>query len=204
MDTFLIFVFIFGLFAWGMWRLLKYTRDTVGENSPLKMSRVYQISEFRYFTGFEGIITFGLFVMAIILSFMIFRIPVSSNDSPMLVYVMLFLMLIVFWGSGVLNLILLLNNWKYIKGVVIITHPDHQAVEVKLPDRTFMLHSGDVERIDSLSAGDSRMSNWYLTYHLRNGEHFTLSGRMPGYEVISEYFPEVETTWTHKRFVFLP
>ncbi len=203
MDIVVIFVLIFGFFAWGIWRLLKYSRDTFGENSPLKVSRVYVISELRYFTGFEGIITFVFFLMAMAFPFMIFRITVSSNDSPMLTYIMMFLGLIVFLGGAVLNLILLLNNWKYMKGVVITTYPDEHAVEVKLPDRTFMLYSGDLERVDTLS-GESRASNWYHTYHLKNGEQFILSGRMPGCDVIGEYFPEVETTWTRKRFVFLP
>ena len=55
MGTLVLFLFIFGLFGWGIWRLLRLTRDTVGENSPLKVQRVYQVSKWGYFLGFEGI-----------------------------------------------------------------------------------------------------------------------------------------------------
>ncbi|MPR33831.1 hypothetical protein [Salmonirosea aquatica] len=58
MGTLLIFLFIFGLFAWGIWRLLRLTRDTVGGNSPLKVRRVYQVSKRGYFMGFYGIMGF--------------------------------------------------------------------------------------------------------------------------------------------------
>jgi hypothetical protein len=45
MNTFLIFVFVFGLFGWCLWQLLSFTKNTIGENSPLKVVREYQTGD---------------------------------------------------------------------------------------------------------------------------------------------------------------
>jgi hypothetical protein len=108
-GTLLIFLFFFGLFAWGMWKLLRFTRDTVGENSPLKS--IAGISGLMYFLDFDEIkaIFLGLIGVTLIgqLSATSFTTDVSH---PRLTYLLIVLMPVMSFGWSALMIALLMNH----------------------------------------------------------------------------------------------
>ncbi|MBU1822297.1 MAG: hypothetical protein KKG00_12415 [Bacteroidetes bacterium] len=203
METLLIFLFFFGLFAWGMWKLLRFTRDTVGENSPLKVQRVYQISGLRYFLGFDGINAIFLALLGVILIFQLTTIPFTISLSyPSLMYVLIGLVLFMLFGGSTLVFALLINHWPYANGVIIVTHPADHAIEITIHGRTLTVLKGNIERIESVYS-TSKAGYAYSTYFLVNGESFILSSRVPGQDVIREYFPETPISGSYSQYGFI-
>ncbi len=204
METLLIFIFIFGLFAWGMWKLLRFTRDTVGENSPLKVRRVYQISRRRYFLGFDGINAIFLLLMGVTVTFQLVTIPFTTDLSyPGLLYFFIALLPVVLFGGSALVFALLINHWPYADGVIIATHPADHSIEITIRGRALTVREGDIERIESVYS-TSKAGYTYSTYFLANGESFILSSRVPGQGVIREYFPETPISGSYSQYGFIP
>jgi len=202
MDTLLIFLFIFGLFGWSIWRLLRLTRDTVGENSPLKVQRVYQVSKRRYFLGFFGIMGFISLVQGIAFLFVIIRVPPTTDlVHPVFLHFLLFLIFIANTGLGVLAFALLLNHWPYVRGVSITTNPSDHSLEIRLHDRVLTLREGDIERIEAV-VHKARIGSSYRIYYLANGDRFLLPDRVR-WDIIDEYFPKIPFSGTYSHFGFI-
>ncbi len=203
MGTLFLFLFIFGLFGWGIWRLLRLTRDTVGENSPLEVRRVYQISKRRYFMGFFGIMGFLSLVLGIVFLVRLIRVPPSTNlFHPIFLYLLLFLIVAGITGLGVLAFALLLNHWPHAQGVSITTNPTDHSLDIRLRDRVLTLQEGDIERI-GVVLHKARMGSSYRIYYLANGDRFLLPDRVPGWNVIDEYFPKIPFSATYLHFGFI-
>ena len=203
MSTSLIFLFIFGLFGWGIWRLLRLTRDTVGENSPLQVQRVYQVSKRRYFLGFFGIMGFLSLLLGVVFLVRIVKVPPSTDLAhPVFLYLLLFLIVAGNIGLGVLAFALLLNHWPYARGVSITTNPTDQSLEIRLRDRVLTLQEGDIERIEAV-VHKARMGSSYQIYYLTNGDRFLLPDRVPGWNVIHEYFPKIPFSVVYSHFGFI-
>ena len=203
MSTLLLFMFIFGLFGWGIWRLLRLTRDTVGENSPLKVRRVYQVSKRRYFLGFDGIMFSIMVLLAVVMvvQLALLPLPVDKTHSIYL-YLLYFLAPLFLIGLGAFAFALLSNQWPYAQGVSITTNPTDHSLEIRLHDRVLTLREGDIERIEAVM-NKARMGSSYQIYYLANGDRFLLPDRVPGWNVIGEYFPKIPFSVTYSYFGFI-
>lgn len=203
MSTLLLFIFIFGLFGWGIWRLLRLTRDTVGENSPLKVRRVYQVSKRRYFLGFDGIMFSIMVLLAVVMvvQLALLPLPVDKTHSIYL-YLLFFLAPLFLIGLGAFAFALLSNQWPYAQGVSITTNPTDHSLEIRLHDRVLTLREGDIERIEAVM-NKARMGSSYQIYYLANGDRFLLPDRVPGWNVIGEYFPKIPFSVTYSYFGFI-
>lgn len=202
MGTLLLFLFVFGLFGWGIWRLLRLTRDTVGENSPLKVRRVYQVSKRRYFLGFYGIMGFISLVLGIAFLFVIIKVPPSTDlVHPIFFHLLLFLIFAGNIGLGVLAFALLLNHWPYARGVSITTNPADHSLELRLRDQVLTLREGDIERIE-LMAHKARMGLSYRIYYLADGDRFLLPDSVR-WDIIDEYFPKIPLSASYSYFGFI-
>lgn len=202
MGTLFLFIFIFGLFGWGIWRLLRLTRDTVGENSPLKVQRVYQVSKRRYFMGFFGIMGFLSLVLGIVFLIRIVKVPPSTDlFHPIFLYLLLFLILAGVTGIGVLAFALLLNHWPYAQGVSITTNPTDHSLEIRLRDQVLTLREGDIKRIEAV-VHKARMGSSYRIYYLVSGDRFLLPDRIR-WDIIDEYFPKIPFSATYSHFGFI-
>ena len=197
-----LFLFIFGLFGWGIWRLLRLTRNTVGENSPLKVRRLYQVSKRRYFLGFYGIMGFISIVQGIAFFLVVIRVPPSTDlVHPVFFHFLLFLIFAGSTGLGVLAFALLLNHWPYARGVSITTNPVDHSLEIRLRDRVLTLREGDIERIEAV-VHKARMGSSYQIYYLSNGDRFLLPDRVR-WDIIHEYFPKIPFSASYSYFGFI-
>lgn len=202
MGTLLLFLFIFGLFGWGIWRLLRLTRDTVGDNSPLKVQRVYQVSKQRYFMGFDGIMGFLSLVLGIVFLVRLIRVPPSTDlFHAVFLYLLLFMIVAGITGLGVLAFALLLNHWPYARGVSITTNPTDHSLEIRLRDRVLTLREGEIERIEAV-VHKARMGSSYRIYYLANGDRFLLPDSVR-WDIIDDYFPKIPFSTTYSHFGFI-
>lgn len=203
MHTLIIFLIIFASFGWVIWGLLRYTRNTIGENSPLKVSRVYRIAARPYFLKFDNFfaafcIVFGLFL---------FRVVLTSRMGADITYPELTrgILLVVaglFVALGVVILSIDLNHWKYVNGVVLETFPEEHELEITLTEAKLRLKEGDIVRV-LVTSNDAKMRISFMTYYLTNGGYFILSDKMPGTRVIQEYFKKIPAEYEHKVFPFI-
>ena len=70
METFfLLLALIFIPFVWFIVRMLRFTNETVGEDSPLRKERTYQFSASEYFGGVTKVLLVMVFIMSLVLSY---------------------------------------------------------------------------------------------------------------------------------------
>lgn len=201
MDTFLIFVFVFGIFGWCIWKLLNYTRNTIGENSPLKVVRVYQIQDWQYFLKLENLVIYYILPLGFLFTNAAFTV-VSSDISLPLTRLLLFSLSLMVFSACALYLILDINHWKCVRNVTLETNPTAHELYLHFPDHMLTLREGEIERI-IVTSNEAKMRFSYQTYFLKNGEQFILSDKMPGVEVIHEYFKKIPTEYRHERFPYI-
>lgn len=201
MNTFLIFLFVFGLFGWCIWKLLNFTKNTIGDNSPLKVVRVYQIAEWQYFMKFESLFIYYMLVFGLLMMKASFFIHTSVLN--------LFLSRLLIFGFGLamlavcfLYLTLDINYWKYTRDIILETNPVDHELNLHFPDRTVILRDGDIEKV-LITSNEVKMRFSYMTYFLKNGDQFILSDKMPGIEVIQEYFKKIPVEYRKERFPYI-
>lgn len=199
-GSFLIFAFIFGIFGWAIWGLLKYTDDTVGKHSPFKISRSYKITAFQYFTRFEN---WAMYYIGLTGFYCLIRVPYASSHSAYSfdwrITTALILISLVMIAPFIVYLYLDLNYWQFTKSVRITYHPDEKTVEIYFPEKTYLIQEGDIKNIETLSSG-GKIRFGYSIYSLMNGDSFILTDRTPGTWAIQEYFKKIPSQWTEKRF----
>jgi hypothetical protein len=201
MDTFLIFVFVFGIFGWCIWKLLNYTKNTIGENSPLKVVRVYQIQDWQYFLKFDNLFIYYMLLPGLMFTRVAFT--VVSSDIPLpLTRLLLFGLGFAVLLACALYLRLDINHWKHSRNIVLETNPAEHELNLSLPDREFTIRDGDLEKI-VVASSEGKIRFTYFTYFFKNGDHFVLSDRMPGNWVISEYFKKIPLEYRHERFPYI-
>lgn len=203
MHTLIIFLIIFASFGWVMWGLLRFTRNTIGENSPLKVSRVYRIAARPYFLKFENFFA----VFCIVFGLFLFRVVLTSRMGaditfPELTRGVLLVVAALFAALGVVILSIDLNHWKYVNGVVLETFPEEHELEITLTETKLRLKEGDIVRV-LITSNDAKMRISFMTYYLTNGDYFILSDKMPGVWVIHEYFKKIPAEYKHKVFPFI-
>lgn len=201
MDTFLIFAFVFGISGWGIWRLLIYTRDTIGTNSPLKVVRVYQIAEWQYFLKIENLATYYLLGISLLLLQSAFS-AVISEMSIALGHLIMFCFGIIPFALCVFYMILDINHWKSIRNVILETNPAEHALTLYFPDHSITIRDGDLEKV-IVTSNEAKARFCYITYFLKNGQKFILSDKMPGIEVILEYFKKIPIEHRKEAFPYI-
>lgn len=198
-DSFLLIAIFLGLFALAMWRLLIYTDNTVRKYSPLKISRSYEITSFRYFTRIDNLIAYYFGAIAL---YCLSKIPDTFSPSvyiydwrnpATLIFISLLMLSFPAW-----YFYLDYNYWLHTRNIRITYFPDEKTVEVDFPAKTYTIRNGDISHIEMISS--AKMYFCYSIYSLANGESFILTNRMPGTWAIDEYFKRIPFKKTEKRF----
>jgi len=202
-DSLLLIAIFFGIFSLIIWRLVRYSENTVGKNSPLKISRSYHISAFQYFTRFDNLFFYYIGVGGL---YLLSKVPDTfttsvylfdwRNSASIIFISLLFLSLPSFY------LYLDINYWYRTKNIKLIYYPESKIVEIDFPEKIYTLGEGDISHIEMITNG-AKMQFAYYVYSLANGESFILTDRMPGAWAIQEYFRRIPFKMTEKRFPFI-
>jgi hypothetical protein len=202
-DSFLLIFIFFGVFGLIIWLLLKYSENTYGKYSPLKISRSYEISAFQYFTKLDNYAVYYLGVLSI---YCLIKLPDAFSPSKYIYdwryTALLLLICIIFIGLFLYYLNLLLNYWKHTRNICITYQPEEKIVEISFPEKKFIIQEGDIKSIEMIRNG-GKIQFGYFVYTLTDGESFILTDRMPGTWAIQEYFRRIPCKMTEKRFPFI-
>ena len=202
METIIVFLLIFLPFAWGIWRLLRHTRDTVGTNSPVKVKRIYQIKPWAYFTTFDN----AMMCMGVGMGFLFLRGAFTFHFVPesgdIVGRIIAFVLGALLFGLGLVIILVDLNHWKYVDDAIIETFPEEHELEMTFGDTKLRLRNGDIIKM-VVTGRQGKMPITYTTYYLANGDYFILPHKMPGAWVIQEYFKKIPTEFKYQRFPFI-
>ena len=127
----------------------------------------------------------------------------TDVSHPRLAFLLIVLMPAMCFGGSALMMALIMNHWPYTRGVRITSYPAEHALEITLRNSKYMVREGDIERIEGVHR-KARVGYSYWIYYLANGDNFILSERVPGQEVIWEYFPRIPVSGSHSQFGFIP
>ncbi|GGH52195.1 hypothetical protein GCM10007423_56360 [Dyadobacter endophyticus] len=205
METLIIFLGVFVPVGWGIWRLVRHTRDTIGTNSPVKVKRNYQIDAWAYFLTFDNAFLCLVLIAGSFFLVAAFTIPMAPDTGyPFVGRLLLFSLSCIMIGLSLYVLLIDANHWKYAEGVIIETFPEEHELELTFGDSRLRLKEGDITRVLITSNEGAKMPITYTTYYLANGDYFILPYKMPGAWVIQEYFKKIPTEFKRKRFPFIP
>lgn len=204
MDTLLVFSIVFAPFVWYIWRMLRFTKDTIGGNSPLKVSRTFVTTPWNYFLQFEGLFTYYfILVGSFFFKLALFMHISYTEDHPLLVRLWFLAVGLVAMGFGLFVVALDINHWQYVEGLVIETFPEEHELELTFTDKVLRLREGDIEKVRVYHNNSIKFPLAYMHYFLRTGDEFIISPKTEGYWVIDQYFPNLPTEYTHRRFPFI-
>jgi len=199
-DSLLVFALIFGIFGLVIWGLLRFTDNTVGKNSPLKVPRSYEVTKFQYFTKIDNL---TIYYFAILGLYCFAKIPDTLSPSVYLYDwrnpAALIVVCVITIGLSIFYFYLDLNYWKYTKNIRITYLPDERIIEIKFPEKIYVLKDGDIKNIDVISSG-GKIRFGYSMYSLSNGDSFILTDRIPGTWAIQEFFKKIPVRFTEKGF----
>ena len=84
-------VVVFLPLAWFILRMLRFTNETIGEDSPLHKERTYQFSASQYFSDFLRIANPILAVMMLVLAFIMSKAAIRQQEPLLFIFSLFFL-----------------------------------------------------------------------------------------------------------------
>ena len=145
METFFILaVLVFLPFGWFILRMLRFTNETVGEDSPLHKERTYQVTATQYFGDFTKVLIAILLLMSIALSYIMSE--VAFRQEPLAVAFGVF-----FLGFAGFLCYYLYFDWQFwtiTRNVVLTLNPFQPSVTIEGPGQCTILMPDTVSRIE--------------------------------------------------------
>ncbi|MDR6807788.1 hypothetical protein J2Y45_004988 [Dyadobacter sp. BE34] len=204
METLITFLIVFVPFGWFMWKVLRYTRNTIGANSPMKVSRFYETTAWWYFVRMDNLFVFYSLVFGVFLyKISLFGYISYTVDYQTLMRIGMLIGSVFFLGAGLLILALELDHWFYAKDITIETFPETHELEITFKEVVLRLKEGDIEKLVVYHNGNYKMPFGYAKCYLTNGDHFVVPNYTRGEWVIVEYFKKIPTEYVRQRFPFI-
>jgi hypothetical protein len=205
METFFILLaIVFIPFIWFIVRMLRFTDETIGENSPLYKIRTYEVSFNDYFFTFEKI---GWAVCA----FMMLLLSKIMVDAALTQEPLLWLFVLTFAAGSALFVSLFYVDWQYwliTRGVKVILDPIQPAIIVDSPSTYNILTPDNILRIEEHRKDPGKVSRMladygYFLIYTKDGHcipiNFILLGGFVYTEFVERFFSTVpRTTIWHK------
>ncbi|WP_460910142.1 hypothetical protein [Spirosoma areae] len=97
METFfMLMVLVFLPFGWFMLRMLRFTNETVGEDSPVYRERTYQFSASQYFGQFTKLLLAFLIIGMPILVYVMIKVAIQQDQFIGLLFAFFFSVFVLF------------------------------------------------------------------------------------------------------------
>lgn len=204
MGTFLLFAIPFSLVGWLIYTLLRYTSESVGEESPLKTTVIYQYDEgsflkWRHTPLWLCIGIFYSWVCWVIVSNL-------ATATSIWHYVLTFssLALCVVWFY-LLNLLFLLEEklCTIVDDTALELDPATKSITVHRAGTSTVLTASTVALIESHLTAQGKLSYWHFRFVDHDGQSTFFYDYGKGLRfAIEAYFKDVPTTWVKHKFPF--
>ncbi len=130
--------------GWFLFRMLRFTNETVGPNSPLHRERTYQFSAAQYFGEFTKILILIVLIMSFVLSYIMSE--VAFQQEPLVAAFVLF-----FLGCAGLLCYYFYFDWQFwtiTRHVELTLNPLQPSITIKSPTQDKVLTPTTVTRIE--------------------------------------------------------
>lgn len=210
METFFILmVVVFLPFGWFIIRMLRYTKETVGADSPLTKERTYHISAAQYFSIFsESTLNAFVAIMMLVLAFITTREAIRQ-DLLLLLFPVCFL---TFTGFFCFFIYFDWQYWTLTRNMLVTFNPFHPSITVDSPTQYYLLTPDNVVHIERHEKDSRRVSRmvagygYYLFYAI-DGQIIQVNNRFFNdfirTEFLERFFPNTpqsvirhSSTWT--------
>ncbi|GAB3322438.1 hypothetical protein GCM10027299_18100 [Larkinella ripae] len=210
MEALLITMMVLTPFGWFIYRLIRYTAKSLGDESPLSVQVSYQITEQEYFTRFDFLflIFFVLSNLFIIYLAIFFAIQTASTPWHRLsALVMLAVSLYILWWS----IRLFRLEWQYwliTKEKTVTLNPADKSVEIATSGDTVYFTVAEVEKIENhtpdFSSGKLVTGYRYFIFHLKDGRRIYLNHNKSYLDfAIADYFKSVQILRIPHKFPWI-
>ena len=176
MNAILIFATVFLPVGWFIYRMIRYTAKTVGDESPLATAVTYKIEDWDYFIRFDflvlGLLTWVSLYMLYIMLFM----GISSATAYWHWLICLGCLASSFYGLSYVVLVLKLNwqYWLITREKTITLDPADKSLTIATAEEIIRFSAADVQEIEQHTSGlsSSKMAAGfsYLIFSLKDGQ----------------------------------
>jgi hypothetical protein len=205
METALLFLVIFGVFFWALRGLLRFTQNTVGENSPRKVERVYKTTHRSYWLTFDAIFATFFILMGGCFAYAGCTTSFRSAYPLWTAYAVIFLLVIQFLALGLLVMSLIYSYWRGIGPVTLRYSPRPFTLVVNTRTRVIELRDDTIAHVTKV-LGKSRgfaAGTGYYVFEFYTGDLLFLSTYTKGLWAFFDYFPDIPTTYEYRYFPIL-
>lgn len=198
MTTALIFAIIFGAFGWFIYKMLRFTAKSVGDESPLAVVVTYEKTAWDYFTRFNFLFNFGLVFLILMLFYIgLFLIPKVAKH-PVHWLLAAFLLAISGWGVWFLWVIAKLEwqYWTITRNRVVTMNPADRSLKIEHEQDCWLITPDNIDTIECHFPGrnSSKMvaGYSYLLFRLNDGQSVYLNRNSIYLDfALDEYFKNV-------------
>ncbi|WP_020607182.1 hypothetical protein [Spirosoma spitsbergense] len=197
METFFILLVSVGVpFVWFIVRMLRFTKETVGEESPLMVERTYEVTVKEYFGTFSRIMNGLLTVMMLGLTILMIRVGIQQ-EPVVVVFAPFFLV-----SAGMFGFCIYLDwqYWHITRGVRVTFCPENPGISIDAPTWHRILTPDTLVRVEQYVANGSRLfaGYSYFLFYEADGQvtllNAILFSNFSHYEFLEKYFPAVPIT----------
>ncbi|MBC7570871.1 MAG: hypothetical protein H7319_14220 [Spirosoma sp.] len=193
METFLILLaIIFVPFIWFIWRMLRFTDETVGDDSPFARTITVHWSAERFFKRFD--LVFAYLFMSMGMMFFFTGISVIARFPNQLTgFLIMFLFSLITTGMGVYAFEIQARLWRLIRHKRITFESETRQITIEDKDGFVTLTASDVARIEH----HGNVKNYKVpivgfdTFVLTNGNRYSIHDLFLPIDVVDYHFPGV-------------
>ncbi|MEZ0485677.1 hypothetical protein [Fibrella aquatica] len=205
MGTFLLFAVPFSLVGWLIYIMLRYTRESIGEDSPLKRVVVYQYGEWDFLKWANTPILVLLSFMVIWICWLLF----TNSDTAAKPWHYILIGSAFLFCAGLFYIVYKVSQlekrfWAIIDDTALELDPATKSITVFRAGTSTSLTADTVALIESHVVERSSKSPYYfyrfidyddnVTYFFDYGKGLRFA--------IEEYFKGVPMTWVEHKFPF--
>lgn len=209
METFLVlFVIIFVPFIWFISRALQYTRETVGEDSPLHRKRTYQIGAYQYFGTLTKVLEAFLLVMSLVLAYILINVGIDQEQVLGFIFAPFFIAVAGFLGFY------FYFDWQYwtiTQNVSLTLNPNDQSITIESPDQYSVITPDTAIRIEhhvqKMDNAKNPLAGYgYYLFYQSDGQIIQLNNLFISHighvEFIERYFAHVPQAFVWHRLAW--
>lgn len=198
MNVFLITVSVLAPFAWVIYKLLRYTAQTIGDESPLVIVVTYKIEDWAYFSRFNFLFLIFFTLINLFMMYVMLFIAIPSATAYWHWLIGMGCLASSVYGLWYTFLIFKLEwqYWLITRNKTITLDPTDKSLEIATRYKTVRFAADDVQEIEQHSSGlaSSKMvaGYGYLIFKLKDGRTAYLNLNKSYLEfALEDYFKNV-------------
>ncbi len=203
METFFsILLIIFIPFIWVIYKMIRYTTDAVGENSPFLRKQSIEWTAKRFFSSSETLFSGVMLLLGLITLWL----TLANLPSDPLAIGLLLLSIALFFGVAIHTFWLQWKHWHQFKGRTITFDPTDLCITITQDNSHVILNSHTVSDIEYHINNRTKGPDFsYWTFILTNGSRHSISNLFFFPDVVEHYFKRLtHTVVVHESVWFEP